>query len=100
MGTSIQYLTFFFSVGSMENIGLGTTKTPEHDYAAHMPFREEPAARRYKFSCEYCGKFSSFKCKLKRHSTLYTGIKPFVCPLCKKSFTRGDNLTTHLAKCH
>lgn len=48
------------------------------------------------FVCEACGKVFSRADKLKRHTLVHTGEKPYVCAVCKETFARKNSLTQHL----
>ena len=52
------------------------------------------------YHCEWCK--SSFKSQslLVRHERIHTGIRPFGCTECDKTFSRKDGLKTHRVKKH
>ena len=54
----------------------------------------------FKWKCEFCGKAFISPSKLQRHSYSHSGLKPFQCNLCNKSFSQSVNLQTHIKKDH
>uniref|UniRef100_A0A671MNK4 C2H2-type domain-containing protein n=1 Tax=Sinocyclocheilus anshuiensis TaxID=1608454 RepID=A0A671MNK4_9TELE len=52
------------------------------------------------FTCSQCGK--SFICKgiLRNHMLIHAGIKPFSCSECGKTFTQKGHLKVHTANTH
>ena len=51
-----------------------------------------------RYTCTYsgCGREFSRNEHFKRHALIHTGEKPYVCPLCLKTFNRTDNLAEHI----
>ncbi|KAJ9582271.1 hypothetical protein L9F63_003400, partial [Diploptera punctata] len=43
-------------------------------------------------SCDTCGKNFKTIHKLRKHMQVHTGVKPYTCKICKKSFAQNDNL--------
>ncbi|XP_077560731.1 zinc finger protein 711-like [Haemaphysalis longicornis] len=58
---------------------------------------ERPLGR---FQCSYCPYSSDLNARVIRHEKTHTGERPFVCPLCPKSFTQGAHLQKHLRTVH
>lgn len=48
------------------------------------------------FHCEQCGRAFRQPGNLTRHRLTHTAIKPYVCPQCNKAFNRASNLHTHM----
>ncbi|XP_053144392.1 zinc finger protein 397-like isoform X2 [Hemicordylus capensis] len=46
-------------------------------------------------SCSQCGQYFDQRTHLIRHQTMHTGVKPYKCPQCGKSFARRDNVRQH-----
>lgn len=45
--------------------------------------------------CTFCSRFFSRRHDLERHTRVHTGIKPYHCPSCQKSFARSDARGRH-----
>jgi len=52
------------------------------------------------YQCSECSKFFPSQWKLERHFVVHTGMRPFICPYCKRSHTQVDNLKIHIKKMH
>ena len=50
--------------------------------------------------CTECKMFFLAPWALKRHMTKHTGQKDWLCHICKKQFTRKENLKLHIARYH
>lgn len=50
--------------------------------------------------CLHCGKTFSQKGNMERHMRLHTGIKPYRCHLCRRSFSRKEALLGHISQDH
>ena len=57
-------------------------------------------ASRLRYKCEECGKAFITPSKLQRHSYSHSGLRPFQCTICAKSFSQGANLKTHIKNTH
>ncbi|KAK9501039.1 hypothetical protein O3M35_002163 [Rhynocoris fuscipes] len=52
------------------------------------------------FKCKVCEKYFATKGSLEVHSTIHTGVRPFVCSACGKSFRHKVNLMEHFQRKH
>ncbi|KAH0543452.1 hypothetical protein FGG08_002217 [Glutinoglossum americanum] len=52
-----------------------------------------------KFPCPHCNKSYLHAKHLKRHLLRHTGDRPYMCVLCKDTFSRSDILKRHFQKC-
>ncbi|PSK54122.1 hypothetical protein B9Z65_7928 [Elsinoe australis] len=52
-----------------------------------------------KFPCPHCNKTYLHAKHLKRHLLRHTGDRPYMCHLCKDTFSRSDILKRHFQKC-
>ena len=52
------------------------------------------------YHCNVCKSSYKSNSLLRRHEIIHTGIRPFECDDCDKSFCRKDTLKTHRAKNH
>lgn len=71
----------------------------------HQTMRvKNPDTQRVKlfFRCKYPGCGSEFKksCNLRDHFRKHTGLRPFSCKFCLKTFTQSGNLGRHLKNVH
>jgi hypothetical protein len=57
---------------------------------------DEDGKPRYTCIHEGCGRHFSRNEHFKRHLLIHTGEKPYLCPLCNKTFNRTDNLAEHI----
>jgi uncharacterized Zn-finger protein len=57
-------------------------------------------SNRLRYKCEECGKAFITPSKLQRHSYSHSGIRPFQCNICAKSFSQSANLKTHMKNTH
>ena len=62
---------------------------------APMTYDDDGKAR---YTCTHgvCGRRFSRNEHFKRHMFIHTGEKPYLCPLCNKTFNRTDNLAEHI----
>ncbi|XP_073973691.1 uncharacterized protein [Rhodnius prolixus] len=80
------------------------TETEEDPGESPPPPSPPPNARRTKgksdFKCKVCLKYFATKGSLEVHSTIHTGVRPFVCSACGKSFRHKVNLMEHFQRKH
>ena len=57
-------------------------------------------AHNMRFACEVCGRKFAERTRLRIHSRVHTGEKPFVCEQCGYSCTQRDNLKKHKGTVH
>ncbi|PGH27041.1 hypothetical protein AJ80_01226 [Polytolypa hystricis UAMH7299] len=74
------------AVGNGVNGTTKTTITPQKDADG-------------KFPCPHCNKTYLHAKHLKRHLLRHTGDRPYMCVLCKDTFSRSDILKRHFQKC-
>lgn len=53
-----------------------------------------------KYKCHYCGNEYKRSKALKNHLILHTGLRPYTCPFCDKTFANGSNCRSHKKKAH
>ena len=58
------------------------------------------ASVHHRIPCPYCGRSFSQKASMERHQRQHTGERPFQCTLCDSSYTRKENLQTHMSRMH
>ena len=58
------------------------------------------SSSRLRYKCEECGKGFITPSKLQRHSYSHSGLRPFQCTICAKSFSQSANLKTHIKNTH
>jgi len=58
------------------------------------------AAVHHRIPCPYCGRSFSQKASMERHQRQHTGERPYQCTLCEASYTRKENLQTHMSRMH
>ena len=59
-----------------------------------------PASDKHRYRCAECGKGFITPSKLQRHSYSHSGIRPYTCNFCNKSFSQSANLKTHVRNTH
>ena len=64
----------------------------ENHEAAH----ETELKSKRRFRCIYCGSKFVRSTHLHRHLRIHTGVKPYVCPVCRKRFSRSDYQSAHV----
>ena len=67
----------------------GSSELCDHCTSAH-----------HRIPCPYCGRSFSQKASMERHQRQHTGERPFQCTLCDSSYTRKENLQTHMSRMH
>jgi uncharacterized Zn-finger protein len=68
-----------------------TSFSPEEEKLSYF----EPLAIEKRHECTYCSRAFSRRHDLERHTRVHTGIKPYQCPSCQKSFARSDARGRH-----
>jgi len=53
-----------------------------------------------RYTCLECGKVFVTPSKLRRHRFTHSGLRPFQCNVCGKSYSQSANLKTHVRKSH
>lgn len=51
--------------------------------------------RPFKCDADGCGKSFTRNEELTRHKRIHTGLRPYLCPVCRKGFGRKDHLKKH-----
>ena len=54
----------------------------------------------FHYKCEECGKTFITPSKLERHSFTHSGLQPYQCNLCQKSYNQSGNLKVHIKNQH
>lgn len=71
------------------------TTTSTGNKAAMIPAKDADG----KFPCPHCTKTYLHAKHLKRHLLRHTGDRPYMCVLCRDTFSRSDILKRHFQKC-
>lgn len=50
----------------------------------------------HSFQCHYCAKVFPIKERLRLHMRIHSGVKPYACGRCRRSFSRGGQLKQHM----
>lgn len=66
-------------------------RSPESNCSSLM----SSSPRTKTFACNYCNRLFARKYDVARHKRIHTGSKPYVCPCCKKGFSRSDARVRH-----
>jgi len=61
---------------------------------------DHSASVHHRIPCPYCGRSFSQKASMERHQRQHTGERPYQCTLCESSYTRKENLQTHMSRMH
>lgn len=64
--------------------------------------KQNAIRRKHCFACDWigCGFSTNRKSRLKAHSNYHSGIRPFKCGKCEKTFVGNESLKTHLKCVH
>ncbi|XP_014250711.1 zinc finger protein 70-like [Cimex lectularius] len=68
--------------------------------AQEQDARRPTGKGRPEFKCTVCMKNFATRGSLEVHSTIHTGVRPFVCSVCDKSFRHKVNLMEHFQRKH
>lgn len=60
----------------------------------------DAAEDRNRFDCHLCDKSFKHNFHLIRHIRSHSGLKPFICDICGKTFVRRDNCRDHARRVH
>lgn len=60
-----------------------------HTHACHKYFR-----------CPFCGQMLTRWSNLRRHILLCRDLKPYICEICRRDYSRRDHIIKHIKSCH
>nr|XP_054760472.1 transcription factor Ovo-like 2 [Lytechinus pictus] len=74
-----------------------STFNTERAYTRHMTSEHN---QKKTHICSFCEKGFQDKFDLKRHYRTHTGVRPYKCNICPRTFTQRCSLETHISKVH